>query len=133
MTSQQWSRLVTVLVFSLVLATAGSARAQWGFPGVSGQPGVSQFGLGGGSWTAFGSSPYALGSFGASGSGGSSNFIGFPLPGYDLSIGQRPQATFALRPAYDAITSVPGWSGRAHRVHRRFQAQPSVPRTAIRR
>jgi hypothetical protein len=133
MTSQQWSRLVTVLVFSLVLATADSARAQWGFPGDSGQPGVSQFGLGSGSWTAFGSSPYALGSFGAARYGGSSNFIGFPLPGYDLSIGQRPQTTFALQPAYDAVTSVPGWIGSAHRVHRRFQAQPSAPRAAMRR
>jgi hypothetical protein len=133
MTSQQWSRLVTVLVFSLVLATAGSARAQWGFPGISSQPGVSPFGLGYGSWTAYGSSPYALGSFGATSYGGPSNFIGFPLPGYSMSIGQSPQASFALQPAYDAITSVPGWSGRAHRVHRRFLAQPSVPRTAIRR
>ena len=41
MTSQRWSRLVSVLVFGLVLATAGSARAQWGFPGTRcrvGQP-----------------------------------------------------------------------------------------------
>jgi hypothetical protein len=133
MTSQQWSRLVTVLVFSLVLATASSARAQWGFPGVSGQPGVSEFGLGSGSWTAFGFSPYSLGSFGAAGYGGSSNFIGFPLPGYELSIGQRPQATFALQPAYDPITAVPGWSGRSHRVHRRFHAQPSARSAATRR
>ena len=36
MTSQRWSTLVSVLVFALVLATAGSARAQWGFPGISG-------------------------------------------------------------------------------------------------
>ena len=36
MTSQRWSTLVSVLVFALVLATAGSARAQWGFPGTSG-------------------------------------------------------------------------------------------------
>ena len=35
MTSQRWSRVVSVLVFGLVLATAGSARAQWGFPGTS--------------------------------------------------------------------------------------------------
>ena len=35
MTSQRWSTFVSVLVFALVLATAGSARAQWGFPGTS--------------------------------------------------------------------------------------------------
>ena len=49
MTSQRWSTLVSVLVFALVLATAGSARAQWGFPGTSGYPAVSQFGPGYGS------------------------------------------------------------------------------------
>jgi hypothetical protein len=133
MTSQRWSTLVTVLVFSLVAAAADSARAQWGFPGISDQPGSSQFGLGYGSWTAYGSSPSALGSFGATGYGGFSNFVGFPLPGYSQSIGQTPQATFALQPAYDAVTAVPGWSGRSHRLHRRIQAQPSVRRTAMRR
>jgi hypothetical protein len=133
MTTQRWTTLVSVLAFSLVLATAGSARAQWGFPGISSQPGVSQFGLGSGSGTAYGSSPSALGSFGATGSGGFGNFVGFPLPGYSQSIGQTPQATFALQPAYDVVTAVPGWSGRSHRVHRRFQAQPGVPRAAMRR
>jgi hypothetical protein len=133
MTSQRRNTLVSVLVLALVLATAGSARAQWGFPGISGQPGVSPFGLGYGSGTAYGSSPYALGSFGATSYGGPSNFIGFPLPGYSVSIGQSPQATFALQPAYDAVTSVPGWSGRAHRVHRRYHAQSSVSRAALRR
>ena len=58
MTSQRWNTLVSILVLALVLTTAGSARAQWGFPGISGQPGVSQFGLGYGSWTAYGTSPY---------------------------------------------------------------------------
>jgi hypothetical protein len=133
MTSQRWSTLVTVLVFSLVVTTAESAQAQWGFPGIYGQPGVSQFGLGYGSWNAYGSSPSALGSFGATGDGGFSNFVGFPLPGYSVSIGQTPQATFALQPAYDVVTAVPGWSGRSHRVHRRFQAQPGVRRAAMRR
>ena len=32
MKSQRWSTLVSGLVFALVLTTAGSARAQWGFP-----------------------------------------------------------------------------------------------------
>jgi hypothetical protein len=46
MTSQRWSKLISVLVFGLVLATADSAQAQWGFPGTWGYPAVSQFGLG---------------------------------------------------------------------------------------
>jgi len=133
MTSQRWNTLVSVLVLALVLATAGSARAQWGFPGISGQPGVSQFGLGYGSWTAYGASPYDFGSFGAVGYGGLSNFIGFPLPGYDLSSGQRPQTTASFQSFSNTVTLVPSWSGSAHRVHRRFQAQPSVPRAALRR
>jgi hypothetical protein len=131
MTSQRWNRLVSVLVLGLVLATAGSARAQWGFPAIAGNPGVSQFGLGYG--TAQGISPYGFGSFAAAGNGGSSTFIGFPLPGYDLSICQRPQTTASLQSFSNAVTLVPSWSGSAHRVHRRFQAQPSVPRAALRR
>ena len=133
MTSQRWNILVSILVLALVLTTAGSARAQWGFPGISGQPGVSQFGLGYGSWTAYGSSPSALGSFGATGYGGFSNFVGFPLPGYSVSIGQTPQTTASFQSFTNTVTLVPSWSGSAHRVHRRFQAQPSVPRAALRR
>ena len=57
MTSQCWSRVVSVLVFGLVLATAGSARAQWGFPGVSVPASVSPFGVGYGTDAAYGLSP----------------------------------------------------------------------------
>ena len=46
MTSQQWSKLVSVFVFALVLGTAGSARAQWGYAGTWGYAPASQFGLG---------------------------------------------------------------------------------------
>ena len=46
MTSLPWSKLVSVLVFVLVLATADSARAQWVLPGTWGYPPASQFGLG---------------------------------------------------------------------------------------
>lgn len=133
MTSQRWNSLVSVLVLALVLVTAGSARAQWGFPGISVQPGVSQLGLGYGSFTAYGASPYALGSFGATGYGGSSTFVGFPLPGYAQSIGQAPLTTSSSQAVSNAVTLVPSWSGSSHRVHRRFQAQPSVPRAALRR
>jgi hypothetical protein len=133
MKSQRWNTLVSVLVLALVLATAGSARAQWGFPGISGEPGVSQFGLGYGSWTAYGNSPYDYGSFGATGFVGSSNFIGFPLPGYGLSSGQIPQTTVSFPSFSNSVSLVPSWSGSGHRVHSRFQARPSVPRAALRR
>ena len=135
MTSQRWNTLVSVLVLALVLATAGSARAQWGFPGISGQPGVSPFGLGYGSWTAYGTSPYdnGYGSFGGTGFVGSSNFVGFPLPGYGVSSGQVPLTTVSFPSFSNNVTLVPNWSGRAHRVHRRFKAQPGVPRAAVRR
>ena len=46
MTSQRWSRPVSVLIFALVLATAGSAQAQWGFPAPPGaRVDVSSFGV----------------------------------------------------------------------------------------
>jgi hypothetical protein len=147
MTSQRWSRLVSVLVFALVLATTGSARAQWGFPIASGNPAISEFGPGYGSGAGYGFSPYGYGAFGAGGdlglsnfvgfpflgSGGPSNFIGFPAPGYRLSTGQRPQTTASFQSVSSAVSLVPGWSGSGRRVHRRSQAQFSVPRAAIRR
>ena len=86
MTLQRWSKLVSVSVFALVLGTAGSARAQWGYPGAWGYPPVSQFGLGYGAFP--GISPYGDGSFGAGGYVGSSNFVGFPMPGYAQSPGK---------------------------------------------
>ena len=96
MTSQRWSKLVSVFVFALVLGTAGSARAQWGFPGPWGYAPASQFGLGYGAVP--GISPFGYGSFGAGGYVDSSNFIGFPMPGYAES--SRASA------AYDHVVSV---------------------------
>jgi hypothetical protein len=118
MTSQRWSTFVSVLVFALVLATTGNARAQWGFPVYSGYSGASQFGLGYGAAQGF--SPFGYGSFGATTSfGGPSNFVGFPLPGYSLSIGQRPQATASFQSVSNVVTLVPSWGGGTHRVRRR--------------
>jgi hypothetical protein len=116
MTSQRWSTFVSVLVFALVLATTGSARAQWGFPGISDHPGVS---LGLGIGAAQGFSPFGYGSFGATGFGTSSNFVSFPLPGYSLSIGQTPQTTASFQSFSSAVSLVPSWSRTTHRVRRR--------------
>jgi len=133
MTSQRWCTLVSVLVFALVLATAGSARAQWGFPGTAGYSGVSQFGLGYGAVQGISPFGYGYGSFGATGYGGLSNFVGFPFPGYAQSIGQTPLTTASFQSFASGVTLVPSWNGSAHRVHRPRPAQPSVPRAAPRR
>ena len=117
MTSQRWSTLVSVLVFALVLATAGSARAQWGLPGTSDYSPVGQFGLGSG--VVQGISPFGFGSFGVGGHVGSFNFVGFPIPGYARAIGQRPHTTTSFQSVSDTVTLVPGWNGSGHRVRRR--------------
>jgi hypothetical protein len=133
MTSQRWNAFVSVLVFALVLATAGNARAQWGFPLTAGYPSVSSFGHENGTGAAFGTSPFNYGSFGAPVQGGVGQ-IGFaPNPNNALSFAQRPQATTSFQSVSNAVTLVPGWSGSARRVHRRYPAQPSVPRTVVRR
>jgi len=112
MTSRRMISLISGLVFALTLATAGSARAQFGPRGIAGYPPVSQFGPG--YWTGapygvspYGISPYASGSFRVPGYGG---FGGFPHPGYRLSIGPRRQTTTSFQPLYNAITSLPGWN-----------------------
>ena len=130
MTSQRLSTLVSVLVFALVLTTGGSARAQWGFPGTSGFASVGQFGPGYGA-PAF--SPVGYGPCGAGDCFGTSNFIGFPAPGYAASIGQRPLATTSFQTVSEAVTVLPGWSGSPHRIHRSNRAQPSAPRPVTRR
>ena len=128
MTSQRWSKLISVLAFSLVLATAGSARAQWGFAGTWGNSPVSQFGLGYG--TVPGASPFGYGSFGAGGYVGPSNFIGFPMPGYAQSIGEVPLTTTSFPSLSEAVTLFPAGSGSGHRAYRPQRARPVVPRAA---
>ena len=95
MTSQRWSTLVPGLVFALVLTTGDSTRAQWGYPGTSGFAAAGQFGLGYGAVP--GISPVGYGPYGAGDFFGTSNFIGFPQPGYAESIGQWPLTTTSLQ------------------------------------
>jgi hypothetical protein len=128
MRSQRWSKLVSVLVFGLVLATAGTARAQWGFPVAGGYPAVSQFGVGYGAYP--GISPFGYGSYGAGGYVGGGNFIGFPMPGYAESLGQVPLTTTAFPSLSDAVTLIPARSGSTYRAYHRNRARPVVPRAA---
>jgi hypothetical protein len=130
MASQRWSKLVSVFVFALVLGTAGSARAQWVFPGTWGYPPASQFGLGYGAVP--GIWPFDSGSFGAGGYVGSSNFIGFPMPGYAQSIGQVPLTTTLFPSLSNTVTLVPGWSGSVHRARRRHRARPGLSSAPLR-
>lgn len=119
MTSHRWSILVSVLVFALVLATAGSAQAQFGSRSIPIYPPAGQFGLGYGTGAPYGISPYGIspygvspfasGTFGVPGYGGFGQFGVFPSPGYLRSIGRRPQTTTSFQPLYNAITSLPGW------------------------
>ena len=118
MTSRRWSTLVSGFVLTLALAAGGPARAQFGFfGGIPGSPTVSQFGLGYGTGTAWGTSSFDHGSFSGAGSGRLGGISVFPSPGYGL--GLRPQTTTSFQPLANVITSLPGWSGRVHRVHRR--------------
>ena len=126
MTSQRWSKLVSVFVFALVLGTAGSARAQWGYAGTWGSAPASQFGLGYG--VVPGMSPFGDGSFGAGGYVGPGNFIGFPMPGYAQSLGQVPLTTTSFPSFSNTVTLVPSWGGSTHGVYRRHRARPSAPR-----
>ena len=133
MKSQRWSTFVSGLVFALVLATGGSARAQWSFPGISGFPAVGPFGLGYGGVQGISSFDYGAGSFGAAGCcNGPSNFIGFPAHGYAASIGQSALTTASYQSLSDTVSLAPAWSGSVHRVHRRSQAQPIAPRAVKR-
>ena len=85
-------------------------------------PGSATFGLGYGTGDCVGTSPsIGYGSFVGAGFGGPSNFIGFPLPGYTLSIGQTPQTTASFQSFSNVVTLVPSWNGSGHRVHRRFK------------
>jgi hypothetical protein len=124
MTSRRWSTLVSGLVLTLALAAGGPARAQsFGFQGIPGYPSVSQFGSGYGTGTAAGIAP-DYGSFGEVGYGGLGRIGAFPLPGYGLSIGRRPQTTTSFQSVSNVITTVPGWFGRSHRIRRRHSVLP---------
>jgi len=119
MTSRRWTTPLSILVFALALTTAGSARAQLGFPGISGHPFDSPSGWGYGTGIAPGISPFDFGSFGARSYSGVGVIRGFPAPGYGRSIGRRPQTITSFQSVADAVTLVPGWNGSAHRVRHR--------------
>jgi hypothetical protein len=156
MTSQRCRKLVSVLVFGLVLATAGSAQAQWGYPLGYGSYGAGGYG-GAGSFIGFpmygyaqslgqvpqttasyglgygadpGYSPFGYGSYGAGGYGGAGGFIGFPMYGYAQSLGQVPQTTTSFPSMSGAATLVPAWGGSGHGAYHRHRARPVVPRRA---
>ena len=104
MTSRRWSTLVSGFVLTLALAAGGPARAQFGFFGsIPGSPTVSQFGLGYGTGTAWGTSSFDHGSFSGAGSGRLGGISVFPLPGYGLSLGLRPQTTTSFQPLAKAL------------------------------
>ena len=130
MTSRRWGSLVSGLVFSLMLATVGSARAQFGFQGIPGGPAVGQFGPAYGAGIAYGVTPFNYGVVGCAGCGAYGAFDAFPsgaygainaFPngGYGFAGGRRPQTTASYQSVSDVITAVPGWSGPTHRVRRR--------------
>ena len=131
MRSQRWITLVSGLVFALVLATDGSARAQWGYPGTSGFAAAGQFGVGYGAFP--GISPVGYGPCGAGDCFGTSNFIGFPQYGYAASIGQTPLTTSSFQTFSEIVTLVPAWSGSPHRVHRPNRAHPNAPHAVVQR
>lgn len=131
MKSQRWSRLVSVLVFAVVLTAGGGARAQWGFLATSGCASVDQFGSGYGAFP--GGPSVGYGPCGGGDCFGPSNFIGFPAPGYAASIGQRPLTANSVQTVSAAVTLLPGWSGSTHRIHRTNWVHSSVPRLAGRR
>jgi len=119
MISRRWTTPLSILVFALALATTGSARAQSGFPGISGYPFDSPFGWGYGIGTAQGFSPFDYGSFGPANYGGLGVIRGSPHPGYSRAIGRRPQTITSFQSVSEVITLVPGWNGSAHRVRHR--------------
>jgi hypothetical protein len=111
MRSHRWSVFVASFVFALFASANGSARAQWGFPVYTGASGVNSFDLGYGPAAGFSPYDYGSSSFGATGFGGTSNFIGFPAPGYSLATGQRRHTTNSLQSVSNTVTLVPGWNG----------------------
>src|SRR5271166_2901504 len=141
MTSRRLSTLSSILVVGLALAAPGAARAQSGLQGSSRNSSFSQFGLGYGAGIDFGTTPFSYGTPGGAAYGGLGGIGVSPYSPFGLNNSQvggvyqsaswsnllpvpytRPQATTALQPVYNIITSLPGWSGAAHRVRDRHQA-----------
>ncbi len=129
MTSRRWNTLVSGLILPLTLATAGSARAQFGVVGAQGHPAISQFGEGSGSGVAFGLSPYNYAQVGGVGYGAFDGYSGGygtlgTFPGFGTCSGGLcgvgiPQTTASYRSVSSAVSIVPGWDGPSRRVRRR--------------
>jgi hypothetical protein len=121
MGSHRRSMFLTSCVFSLVVLSTCSAKAQWGLPDYPGAPGVSPFGSGYGPTAGFSPFGYGSSAFGATGFGGTGNFIGFPAPGYSLATGQRRHTTNSLQSVANTVTLVPAWNGTTstHRIRHR--------------
>ena len=119
MTSRRWGRLVSALVFSLTLATAGSARAQFGFPGISGQPSIGPFTPGYGTGIAYGIYPSDYGLVGCAGCGGPSVINPAIWPVYGPVAVPTARTTTSYQAVYSAVSVVPGWDAPSRRVRRR--------------
>ena len=120
MASRRWSTLVSGLVLTLAMASGGRAEAQFVVSGsIPGYSPAGTFGPGYGAGLVSGLAPLPNGSFGGAGYGGWGLVGTFPLPGYGLSIGRRPQVTTSFPSVSQVITTVPGWFGRPHRIRRR--------------
>jgi hypothetical protein len=118
MASRRWSTFVSGLVLTLAMASGGPAEAQFVVSGsIPGYSPAGTFGPGYGAGLVSGLSPLPYGSLGGAGYGGLGPTGTFPLPGYGLSIGRRPQTTTSFQSVSQVITTVPGWFGRVHRVH----------------
>jgi hypothetical protein len=121
MTSPRGVWSASILGLSSALVAGGRAEAQFAsFIGIPGRSSAAVFGPGDEGSIAYGLSPFDYGSYAAGGFGGSGRIGAFPLPGYGRSICRRPLTTTSFEPLYHGITSLLGWSGRVHRVRRRF-------------
>jgi hypothetical protein len=119
MRSARKSTFVTVFALFLTLAAAGTARAQFGVPGLAGQPAIGPFGPAYGGVFAYGLSPLDYGSIGCVGCGGYG--VVNPAIGSAYGWGGIPSAQTAhsYQSTSDAISSVPGWDGPSRRARRR--------------
>jgi hypothetical protein len=126
MTSRRWGMLVPSLVFSLTLATAGSARAQCAFQSIADHPSISQFGPAYDAGITCGISPFDFVSTGCGSCGGYGVFEVFPDPGYGTAAGQWPGTTASYRFVSDIVTAVPGRRASKHRARRRRTPSPTT-------